>query len=62
MHPDDPIFNLVTLFRERRASVVPLLDQGKYRGLLSLDEITSFFLKENAGRPSYLFYPENFPK
>lgn len=63
MHPDDPIFNLVKMFRERRASVVPLLDNGKYRGLLSLDEITSFFLKENAGkRPSYLFYPENFSK
>ncbi|MFA5513541.1 MAG: putative manganese-dependent inorganic diphosphatase [Sphaerochaetaceae bacterium] len=63
LHPDDPIFNLVKLFRDRHSSVVPLLDNGKFSGLLSLDEITSFFLKENAGkRPTYRFYPENFGK
>ncbi len=63
LHPEDPVYSLVTLMREKHASVVPLLDGENYFGLLSLDEITSFFLKENAGeRPHYRFEPENFSK
>ncbi len=63
LHPEDPVYSLVTLMREKHASVVPLLDGSDYFGLLSLDEITAFFLKENAGeRPHYNFQPENFSK
>lgn len=63
LKPTDPIFNLVKLFGERQSSVVPILKDDSFTGLLSLDEITGFFLKENAGRrPVYRFYPENFKK
>ncbi len=35
----------------------------KYRGLLSVDEVSSFILKENSGkRPLYHFVVDNFPK
>ncbi|MFA5571304.1 MAG: putative manganese-dependent inorganic diphosphatase [Sphaerochaetaceae bacterium] len=61
LHPDDPVYNLIRLISDRRASVVPLLEGKTYVGLLSLDEITAFFLKENAGhRPLYQFFPSNF--
>lgn len=63
LHPDDPVYNLVTMISDRHASVVPLLDGERYAGLLSLDEITAFFLRENAGkRPHYRFHPDNFAK
>ncbi|MGI6432599.1 MAG: putative manganese-dependent inorganic diphosphatase [Sphaerochaetaceae bacterium] len=63
LHPNDPVYNLMTMISDRRSSVVPLLDGDSYVGLLSLDEITAFFLKENAGkRPRYRFHPENFHK
>lgn len=63
LHPDDPVYMLVTLMSERHSSVVPLLEGDRYHGLLSLDEITAFFLRENAeDRPRYRFQPENFSK
>lgn len=63
LHPNDPVYSLVTMMSDRHSSVVPLLDGDQYHGLLSLDEITAFFLRENAGeRPRYRFYPENFSK
>ena len=59
--PEEPVHNLVKLFGSRRASVVPLIEEDQFIGLLSLDEITSFFLRENSGeRPRYQFKPENF--
>lgn len=63
LHPNDPVYSLVTMMSDRHSSVVPLLDGDRFHGLLSLDEITAFFLRENAGkRPRYRFYPENFGK
>ncbi|MDY0371080.1 MAG: putative manganese-dependent inorganic diphosphatase [Sphaerochaetaceae bacterium] len=63
LHPEDPIYSLVTLMSRKHASVVPLMDGNRFAGLLSLDEITAFFLRENAGeRPRYRFYPHNFSK
>ncbi len=63
LHPEEPVYSLVTLMSAKHASVVPLMDGDTYVGLLSLDEITSFFLRENAGkRPRYRFHPENFSK
>lgn len=63
LHPDDPVYNLVTMMSDRHSSVVPLLDGDVFSGLLSLDEITAFFLRENAGkRPYYRFHPDNFAK
>jgi manganese-dependent inorganic pyrophosphatase len=62
--PEDPVYDLVRLFTARRqSSVVQILDGDTYVGLLSLDEITSFFLRENAGeRPRYFFLPKNFSR
>ncbi len=63
LHPEEPIFNLMNMFRDHHSSVVPLVDNGKFEGLLSVDEISAFFLQENAGqRPIYEFLPENFGK
>ena len=39
------------------------MEGEKYRGLLSVDEVSSFILKENSGkRPLYHFVVDNFPK
>ncbi|MFW5485667.1 MAG: putative manganese-dependent inorganic diphosphatase [Spirochaetaceae bacterium JB067] len=63
LHPQEPVYSLVRYLRKNHASVVPLLEDQKYRGLLSLDEITMYFLKENSRkRPKYRFYPKNFTK
>lgn len=63
MQSADPVFNLVTYFGSRQAEVVPIFEGDNYIGLLSLDEITDYFLRENgAERPRYLFHPDNFHK
>jgi manganese-dependent inorganic pyrophosphatase len=63
LHPEDPVYSLVTMISDRHSSVVPLIDGETFHGLLSLDEITAFFLRENAeDRPRYRFYPANFSK
>lgn len=59
--PEEPVHRLIEFFGSRHASVIPLLSGEEYVGLLSLDEITAFFLRENAGaRPRYVFKPGNF--
>lgn len=63
MAPDDPVYELVTLYSQHRPSVVPIVEHGVYQGLLSVDDINGYFLKENAeNRPVYHFLVENFPK
>lgn len=60
----DPVYNLVSLYgQSAQSSVVPILEGETYRGLLSVDEVNSFVLRENSGsRPVYHFVVENFPK
>ncbi|WP_320127797.1 putative manganese-dependent inorganic diphosphatase [uncultured Sphaerochaeta sp.] len=60
----DPVYNLVSLYgQSSQPSVVPILDGDVYKGLLSVDEVNSFVLRENSGkRPVYHFVVENFPK
>ncbi len=61
--PDEPVYSLVRYLKKNHASVVPLIEHGVYYGLLSLDEITLYFLKENSRmRPKYHFNPANFTK
>ena len=61
--PEEPVYSLVRYLKKNHASVVPLLEHGVYYGLLSLDEITLYFLKENSRmRPKYHFNPANFTK
>ncbi len=60
----DPVYTLVSFYGSTsRSSVVPVMDGEQYRGLLSVDEVSSFILKENSGtRPVYHFVVDNFPK
>ncbi|MGE4453796.1 MAG: putative manganese-dependent inorganic diphosphatase [Sphaerochaeta sp.] len=60
----DPVYTLVSFYgSSNRSSVVPVMEGAQYRGLLSVDEVSSFVLKENSGqRPLYHFVVENFPK
>ena len=44
---DDPIYNLVKIYSMKQPSVIPVTEKGKFYGLLSLDDITSWFLKDN---------------
>ena len=57
----DPLYLLMDIFLRKRPSVVPVIDDGVYRGLLSADDINAFFLRENSGteRQSYLLSEEN---
>jgi len=45
---DSPIYNLVNVYSMKQPSVVPVTDKGSFYGLLSVDDITSWFLKDNS--------------
>lgn len=50
----EPIHKLISIFQENDVSVVPVTKNGKYYGLLSIDQINRYFLKEvSSERPSY---------
>ena len=58
-----PIFELVSIYNKTKPSAVAIFDGGKYSGLLSVDDITSWFLRDNSeGYPRYPFRVENFGK
>jgi manganese-dependent inorganic pyrophosphatase len=58
----DPVYKLVSLF-ENKPSAVCVMKDGNYYGLLTIDEVNRFFLKENSGvRPLYHFVVDNIPK
>lgn len=60
----DPVYKLVSFYgKANQSSVIPIMEGTTYKGLLSVDEVSSFVLRENSGsRPVYHFVPENFPK
>ncbi|MBO4394140.1 MAG: putative manganese-dependent inorganic diphosphatase [Spirochaetales bacterium] len=45
---DSPIFNLVNVYSMNQPSVVPVMQGGTFYGLLSVDDITRWFLKDNS--------------
>ena len=45
LSPADPVYYLIDLFANKKPTVVPVMDNGEYRGLLSVDDINSFFLR-----------------
>ena len=45
---DSPIYNLVNVYSMSQPSVVPVSKNGGFFGLLSVDDITSWFLKDNS--------------
>lgn len=51
---NEPIHKLISIFEDNDISVVPVTKKGNYLGLLSIDEINRYFLKEvSSERPSY---------
>ena len=58
-----PIYDLVQQYNENHPSAFPVFDGDKYVGLLSVDDITSWFLKDNKEKlPVYDFTAENISK
>ncbi|MBQ6623183.1 MAG: putative manganese-dependent inorganic diphosphatase [Mogibacterium sp.] len=52
----DPIYELVKSYSTDKPSVVPIYEGDKFKGLLSVDDITSWFLHDNQEkRPVYKF-------
>lgn len=50
----EPIHKLISIFEANDISVVPVTKEGEYLGLLSIDEINRYFLKEvSSTRPIY---------
>lgn len=60
---NDPVFDLVKIYNSTHPSVVPVFKDSQFFGLLSVDDITAWFLRENSDkRPKYSFDIDNFPK
>ncbi len=64
MRSDDPVYLLMDLFARMKPTVVPVIDDGDYRGLLSADDMNAFFLREsvNGSRQSYLISQDNIAR
>lgn len=59
----DPIYNLVKTYNETHPSAFPVYDKGDFIGLLSIDDITGWFLKDNAEEiPHYDFTVNNIER
>lgn len=57
---DAPIFDLIKTYSTDKPSVVPIYEGDKFKGLLSVDDITSWFLSDNKEKRSvYRFTLEN---
>ena len=55
-----PIFALVNAYNEDNPSVVPIYDGMEFKGLLSVDDITGWFLSDNKEEiPTYKFLVDN---
>ncbi len=57
---DSPIYNLVNIYSMKQPSVIPVTEGGRFYGLLSVDDITAWFLKDNSATiPMYDFSVRN---
>ena len=60
---DDPVYELVNMYNQNNPSVVPIMSHEGYQGLLSIDEINRYFLRENRdSRPVYDVMLRNIPR
>ncbi len=61
MASSDPVYLLMDLYSRMRPTVVPVIDDGEYKCLLSSDDINNFFLRESSHgeRMSYTLSEEN---
>ena len=56
MQADAPIYDLIQAYSIDRPSVVPIYEGERFKGLLSVDDITGWFLADNKEEvPSYRF-------
>ena len=63
LDPDDPVYELVNMYNQNNPSVIPILGNGEYLGLLSIDETNRYFLRENMDRrPVYDILLKNIPR
>ena len=63
LQADDPIFDLINAYSTDKPSVVPLFEGENFKGLLSVDDITGWFLSDNKEEErSYEFTVENILK
>lgn len=54
LQADAPIYELIKTYSTDKPSVVPIYDGDKFKGLLSVDDITSWFLTDNKEKlPTY---------
>lgn len=61
--PDSPVYELMNMYYSTNPSVVPIMKDGVYYGLLSVDDINRYFLRENRNqRPEYNIRVDNIPK
>ena len=59
----DPVYELISLLNTYHPSVVPVIDDGVFKALVSVDDINRFFLMENhKGRPFYTISQDNIPR
>ncbi|MFA5447100.1 MAG: putative manganese-dependent inorganic diphosphatase [Sphaerochaeta sp.] len=60
----DPIFSLVSFYgSESLSAVIPVMENGTFRSLVSIDDVSGFILQENSTkRPIYHFVVDNIPK
>lgn len=55
-----PVYHLMKTYRPESPSVTPLFENGSFAGLLSVDDITAWFLRENMDDdPQYEFTVDN---
>ncbi|MCB4205509.1 putative manganese-dependent inorganic diphosphatase [Deferribacterales bacterium Es71-Z0220] len=59
--PDEPIYNAVKNLESLGVRLTPIVDGQLYKGVVSILEISRFFLPNNIeNKPEYLVRPENF--
>ncbi len=59
----DPLYDVMDMLNKRSVSVAPVFDNNSYAGLISVDEVSAFFLREHAQqRPRYEFRTDNFAR
>ncbi len=63
MQADAPIFDLIKTYSTDKPSVVPIYEGDSFKGLLSVDDITGWFLSDNKEEvPVYRFTVDNILK
>ena len=56
-----PVYDLMRIFKTKKPSVVPVIDDGVFKGLLSSDDMNAFFLRESGqkDRMNYVLSEDN---